>query len=455
MASITLAQQAFINRVAPWIVYYAPKYNVKCPSAVIAQAIHETGWGKDGLSPYNNFFGLKCGTLWKGKSVNLTTQEEYTKGTLTTIKDNFRVYDSIEEGVKGYFEFLFKDRTRYDNLKGVKSPKKYLENIKADGYATGSEYVKNCMDLVNQYTLTIYDSMAPERPVYSASKVVSVMEAWIGRKESDGTHKQIVDIYNAFLKIAVRQHKTLNYKMTYSDSWCAAGLSAAFFYAGMDELMPVECSCPRMIEIAKKMGIWVEDESVTPEKGWIVLYDWGDSGSGDNKGTPDHVGQIQKVTAKQMKVIECNYSDSVKVRTIGLNSKGIRGYIRPKYESSSAQAQIPAEPVKTPVSGQNEAKKDISALTPTSAASFAITGSSKPCRDEIFPAVVTTQSGPLNVRQEPGIGEPLCQTFGPIPRGATVSVCDAILGSDDAVWYLVKYEGKYGFSMAKYLVKRG
>ena len=54
MASITLAQQAFINRVAPWIVYYAPKYNVKCPSAVIAQAIHETGWGRDGLSPYNN-----------------------------------------------------------------------------------------------------------------------------------------------------------------------------------------------------------------------------------------------------------------------------------------------------------------------------------------------------------------------------------------------------------------
>ncbi len=35
--------------------------------------------------------------------------------------------------------------------------KKYLETIKADGYATSSTYVTNNMKLVEQYNLTKYD----------------------------------------------------------------------------------------------------------------------------------------------------------------------------------------------------------------------------------------------------------------------------------------------------------
>lgn len=46
--------------------------------------------------------------------------EEYTPGTLTQIKDNFRVYDNMEEGVKGYFEFI--QLSRYQNLRGITDP---------------------------------------------------------------------------------------------------------------------------------------------------------------------------------------------------------------------------------------------------------------------------------------------------------------------------------------------
>ena len=151
-----MTNQEFIEQVAKFIQKYAAQYGIKVHSPIIAQAILESGWGNSKLAArYNNYFGLKCGTKWTGKSVNMTTQEEYTVGTLTTIKDNFRVYDSMEEGIKGYFEFI--QLARYQNLKGITNPKKYLETIKADGYATSSTYVTNNMKLIEQYNLTKYD----------------------------------------------------------------------------------------------------------------------------------------------------------------------------------------------------------------------------------------------------------------------------------------------------------
>ena len=37
---------------------------------------------------------MKCGTAWTGASVNMATQEEYTPGVMTNIRDNFRAYSS-------------------------------------------------------------------------------------------------------------------------------------------------------------------------------------------------------------------------------------------------------------------------------------------------------------------------------------------------------------------------
>ncbi len=148
----------FITCIAPLIKKYASKYGVKVCSPIIAQAILESASGESSLGKkYNNFFGLKCGTLWTGKSVNLLTGEEYTVGQYTTITAAFRVYDNMEEGVKGYFEFLFRNRTRYNNLIGETSPYRYLEKIKADGYATSSRYVTNTYNVLKRYNLTRFD----------------------------------------------------------------------------------------------------------------------------------------------------------------------------------------------------------------------------------------------------------------------------------------------------------
>ena len=158
MATNAQAKQ-FIYEIAPIIQKIAKQRGYQVCSPVIAQACIESAYGTSSLGyKYHNYFGMKCGKSWKGKSVNLSTKEEYTVGTLTTIKDNFRVYDTIEDGVKGYFDFI--SSTRYSNLKTAITPKQYLERIKADGYATSSTYVNTNMNCITKWNLTSYDTIS-------------------------------------------------------------------------------------------------------------------------------------------------------------------------------------------------------------------------------------------------------------------------------------------------------
>ena len=156
-----MTNNEFIEQIAKCVKKYAYLYGIEVHSPIIAQAILESGWGKSGLaSKYHNYFGLKCGSSWKGKSVNMATKEEYKVGTLTNIRDNFRVYDSMEAGVKGYFDFI--NTSRYANLKGIKSPEEYVRHLKADGYATSSKYVDNVMRVIRDNKLTRFDDKVGE-----------------------------------------------------------------------------------------------------------------------------------------------------------------------------------------------------------------------------------------------------------------------------------------------------
>lgn len=158
----------FIKSIAFYIQKYAPQYDIRVISPIIAQACIESAFGKSKLSAeYHNYFGLTCGIGWSGKSVSMKTWEEYTPGTKTDITQNFRVYDSMDAGVKGYFDFI--QYPRYKNLKGVTDPHKYLELIKADGYATASNYVSANWAIVQQYNLTKYDTEKVDEPAAGAA----------------------------------------------------------------------------------------------------------------------------------------------------------------------------------------------------------------------------------------------------------------------------------------------
>lgn len=150
----------FIAKIAPIIQKEAKARGYQVCSPVIAQACCESRYGFSGLAKYHNYFGLKCGSSWKGASVNMATKEEYTPGTLTSIRDNFRAYPNMEEGVKGYYDFI--SAKRYANLKSATTPREYLERIKADGYATSSTYVNTNMNYILKHDLTKWDDFNHE-----------------------------------------------------------------------------------------------------------------------------------------------------------------------------------------------------------------------------------------------------------------------------------------------------
>lgn len=147
----------FIAEIAPIIQKVAKERGYSVCSTVIAQACIESAYGTSSLGyKYHNYFGMKCGSSYKGKSVNMRTKEEYTVGTLTTIRDNFRAYDSMLEGVNGYYDFI--QYKRYANLKTATTPQMYAERLKQDGYATSSTYVNTLMNTVHKWDLTKYDN---------------------------------------------------------------------------------------------------------------------------------------------------------------------------------------------------------------------------------------------------------------------------------------------------------
>lgn len=167
MASSAQAK-AFINEIAYIIQEEAKARGYKVCSPIIAQACIESAFGTSSLGyRWHNYFGMKCGSSWKGPSVNLATKEEYNS-QLVSIRDNFRAYPDMIAGVKGYFDFI--STSRYANLKGASTPQEYLELIKKDGYATSSSYVNTCMSAVNRYEMAKFDNFyTPSFPLPTAT----------------------------------------------------------------------------------------------------------------------------------------------------------------------------------------------------------------------------------------------------------------------------------------------
>ena len=163
-----------------------------------------------------------------------------------------------------------------------------------------------------------------------ASKVIAQAKAWLGCKESDGSHKKIIDTYNA--------HKPLarGYTVKYTDAWCATFVSAVAISCGYTDIIPTECGCGEMVKLLQKIGAWDESDSRKPNPGDILFFNWQAAATGDDTGWPDHVGIVEKVEGNTITLIEGNYSNSVKRRTLQVDDKRIRGYGVPKYDAEPA-----------------------------------------------------------------------------------------------------------------------
>lgn len=323
-----MTKEEFIAEVAKYVREYAPQYQIAVCSPIIAQACLESGWGKSKLSAtYHNYFGLKCGSKWQGKSVNLTTKEEYTVGTKTTIKDNFRVYDSMEDGIRGYFEFIQLDR--YHNLRGITDPKKYLETIKADGYATSSTYVADNMRIIEQYNLTRYDKEGGGYTTTFKSKtaaidaVIATATAEVGYLEKKSNAKLDDKKANAGSKNYTKYWRDVKPDFQ-GESWCACFVSWCFMVTfGQDAAKKLLGNFPFVYcpTLAAKTS------NKEPKRGSVILF-WRSA-----KNRYGHTGIVYDVDNTYVYTIEGNTSTGSEVISNG------GGVHKKKYRLSSLDSR--------------------------------------------------------------------------------------------------------------------
>ena len=196
------------------------------------------------------------------------------------------------------------------------------------------------MKLIEQYDLTQYDGKDGVTMGVTAQNVLDVMRSWIGYSEANGKFKQIIDLYNS--------HKPLarGYAVKYTDEWCDTCVSAAGIKANAVDLIGTECGCEEHVKIFKNKGIWIEDGTITPQPGDIIVYNWDDA-TQPNDGYSDHIGYVESVSGSTINVIEGNKGEEVAERQIPVGWGYIRGYARPKYASGGSVAPSTPTPSKS------------------------------------------------------------------------------------------------------------
>ena len=137
--------------------------------------------------------------------------------------------------------------------------------------------------------------------------------ATINGLEGEAGHQRILNVYNSQCPLP------RGYRLTAKDAWCAATVTAVYLLNGFDGVS--ECSCPRMIEKAKALGIWQESDSYIPKPGDCIMYDWQDSGTGDGVGVADHTGIVIEVDGQMITVREGNKNKSIGNRQIKVDGR--------------------------------------------------------------------------------------------------------------------------------------
>jgi len=259
-------------------------------------------------------------------------------------------------------------------------------------------------------------------PVTGREAVVAKISSWEGYNERSGQHRAIIDGYNAYLPTAVKAG-TANYSMKYSDEWCACASSYAYIACGLGYMFPVECSCPRMITLAKKMGIWQEADNYIPNIADAVLYDWEDSGKGDNVGTADHIGIVVAVDGDTFVVMEGNNGEAVRRRTMSVNGKYIRGFITPKFDGNE---QVKIAPAK---------KSSV----------YEVSKTGTPNKKTVIKWGLLKNGQKVAARLQPNDSAGQC-SFSPVKGLTRIDVYDYITTAKR--WAYCKVGGKFGFILA-------
>lgn len=187
----------------------------------------------------------------------------------------------------------------------------------------------------------------------TANDAIKQMQSWLGRNEYDGSHKPIIDIYNAHSPLA------RGYKVKYTDQWCDTCISACFIALNaVDAIGGTECGVEEHVKLFQKAGIWIEDGTITPMSGDIIVFNWDDS-TQPNDGYSDHIGIVETVKSGTITTIEGNYHDAVARRQIPVGYGNVRGYARPKYSAATESKPVETKPASEKTTAPSKTRSTI------------------------------------------------------------------------------------------------
>ena len=177
--------------------------------------------------------------------------------------------------------------------------------------------------------------------------MINTARQYIGINEFQ--KKQLMDYYNS--KVYPLIDNDRKYKIQPNDNWCAMFCSAIAHKIGRTkDNFPFEVSVFYMTRNAKRMGIFTTDLNKAQVND-LVVYDW------KADGTLNHVGILQEIGKDYIKVLEGNYSKTVKVRTVKMPNSEVYGYIKLNIGNDADIEQLARDVIKGLYGNGDERKK--------------------------------------------------------------------------------------------------
>ncbi len=158
--------EEFVKHIYPLAEKAASRIGVD-PKLVVAQTALETGWGKfmipreDGTSSFN-LFNIKADQRWKGDSAEVQTLE-FRNGQPKQERWPFRAYESLEQSMNDYVDFLSSNARYQPALEKVADSQAFAKGLQQAGYATDPRYARKVIDIMDGSRLNqALENIAPQ-----------------------------------------------------------------------------------------------------------------------------------------------------------------------------------------------------------------------------------------------------------------------------------------------------
>lgn len=179
-----MTKTEYIRKMYNILVPMCAKYGYhNVAAAMIAQSIQE-GWNSGLATKYYNYWGMKVGDNYKGKTVVMDNKKKNDKAT-------YRVYTSMENGCEGYFIFLM--YPRYKSLKNCTTDIEYLNKIGPCGWNSNPGYGSRCASHLSEVYAALNQTPQPSS-LWQIGKTYTTQQDLNVRDEPNGDKLTFTDL---------------------------------------------------------------------------------------------------------------------------------------------------------------------------------------------------------------------------------------------------------------------